>query len=159
MTGGTAPERVLDLEDLGLDQGAHLLLRRGLAELRVGQALQVSGRDPALPDLLEQAARDFEKGRYEDALKDFGVALGRARKAGARPAEIDILLDEGAVFVQPGDGEMSRIEGKLSKTPSFWTRRVDVVRRYERHAGVRVPMSIESVASVLIAGRSTFYMT
>src|SRR5204863_10143962 len=27
------------------------------------------GRDPALPDLLEQAARDFEKGRYEDALE------------------------------------------------------------------------------------------
>jgi hypothetical protein len=54
---------------------------------------------------------------------------------------------------------LTRIEGKLSKTPSFWTRRVDVVRRYERKAGVRVPMSIESVAQVLIAGRSTFKMT
>jgi hypothetical protein len=78
---------------------------------------------------------------------------------GVTPKRKDILLVEGAVFVQPGDGEMSRIEGKLSKTPSFWTRRVDVVRRYERHAGVRVPMSIESVANVLIAGRSTFKMT
>ena len=29
----------------------------------------VGGRDPALPDLLEQAGRDFEKGRYEDALE------------------------------------------------------------------------------------------
>jgi Flp pilus assembly protein TadD/predicted Zn-dependent protease with MMP-like domain len=28
-----------------------------------------NGRDPALPDLLEQASRDFEKGRYEDALE------------------------------------------------------------------------------------------
>ncbi len=27
------------------------------------------GRDAALPDLLDQAARDFEKGRYEDALE------------------------------------------------------------------------------------------
>ena len=43
--------------------------------------------------------------------------------------------------------------------PSFWTRRVEIVRRYERIAGVRVPVSIESVASVLIAGRSTFKMT
>jgi hypothetical protein len=33
------------------------------------------------------------------------------------------------------------------------------VRRYERLAGVRVPVSIESVAHVLIAGRSTFKMT
>lgn len=27
------------------------------------------GREPALPDLLEQAGRDFERGRYEDALE------------------------------------------------------------------------------------------
>ena len=65
---------------------------------------------------------------------------------GVRPKRKDVLLVEGAIFVQPSDGELSRIEGKLSKTPSFWTRRVDVVRRYERKAGVRVPMSIESVA-------------
>jgi hypothetical protein len=31
-----------------------------------------------------------------------------------------------------------RIEGKLSKAPSIRTRRVDVIRRYERVAGVRV---------------------
>jgi len=61
--------------------------------------------------------------------------------------------------VHASDGDLTRIEGRLSKTPSFWTRRVDVVRRYERLAGVRVPVSIESVAHVLIAGRSTFKMT
>ncbi|MCU1383906.1 MAG: hypothetical protein JWL71_2603 [Acidobacteria bacterium] len=76
-----------------------------------------------------------------------------------RPKRRDVLLVEGAIFVQPADGELTRIEGKLSKAPSFWTRRVDVVRRYERKAGVRVPISIESVAHVLIAGRSTFKMT
>jgi hypothetical protein len=78
---------------------------------------------------------------------------------GVRPKRKDVLLVEGAIFVQPSDGELSRIEGKLSKTPSFWTRRVDVVRRYERKGGVRVPVGIESVAHVLIAGRSTFKMT
>ena len=71
---------------------------------------------------------------------------------GVKPKRKDVLLVEGAIFVQPSDGELSRIEGKLSKTPSFWTRRVDVVRRYERKAGVRVPVAIESVAQVLIAG-------
>jgi len=39
----------LDLGDLGLDAGGHLLLRRALAALRVGQRLAVGGRDPALP--------------------------------------------------------------------------------------------------------------
>ena len=76
-----------------------------------------------------------------------------------KPKRKDVLLVEGAIFVLPADGELTRIEGKLSKTPSFWTRRVDVVRRYERKGGVRVPISIESVATVLIAGRSTFKMT
>jgi hypothetical protein len=76
-----------------------------------------------------------------------------------KPRRKDVLLVEGAIFVQPSDGELARIEGKLSKAPSFWTRRVDVVRRYERKGGVRVPVSIESVAHVLIAGRSTFKMT
>jgi hypothetical protein len=78
---------------------------------------------------------------------------------GVKPKRKDVLLVEGAIFVQPGDGDLARIEGKLSKAPSFWTRRVDVVRRYERVGGVRVPVSIESIAHVLIAGRSTFKMT
>ena len=51
------------------------------------------------------------------------------------------------------------MEGRLSKSPSFWTRRVEITRHYARLAGVRVPVSIESVAHVLIAGRSTFAMT
>ena len=76
-----------------------------------------------------------------------------------KPRRKDVLLVEGAIFVQPSDGELARIEGKLSKAPSIWTRRVDVVRRYERKGGVRVPISIESVAHVLVAGRSTFKMT
>ena len=90
---------------------------------------------------------------------DGAVAADGLASVGVKPKRKDVLLVEGAIFVQPSDGELSRIEGRLSKTPSFWTRRVDVVRRYERKAGVRVPVAIESVAHVLIAGRSTFKMT
>jgi len=38
----------LDLGDLGLDEGAHLLVRRALAAVEVGGALVVSGRAPTL---------------------------------------------------------------------------------------------------------------
>jgi hypothetical protein len=97
---------------------------------------------------------------HDNYLFDAGSASSDGLTAvGVTPKRKDVLLVEGAIFVQPSDGELTRIEGKLSKTPSFWTRRVDVVRRYERHGGVRVPVSIESVANVLIAGRSTFKMT
>ena len=75
------------------------------------------------------------------------------------PRRKDVLLVEGSLFVRPNEGDLVRIEGRLSKNPSFWTRRVDVIRRYARLAGVRVPISFESVANLLIAGRSTFTMT
>jgi hypothetical protein len=53
---------------------------------------------------------------------------------------------------------MVRVEGRLSENPSWWTRRVDVVRRYERIGGVRVPVEMTSTADVRIAGMSTFAM-
>jgi len=51
------------------------------------------------------------------------------------------------------------VEGLLVKRPSFWTRRVEVVRRYARVGGVRLPVSMESTAQVLVVGTSTFSMT
>jgi len=76
-----------------------------------------------------------------------------------KPKRKDVLLVDGSIFVQPADGELTRIEGRLSKAPSIWTRRVEIVRRYQRVGGVRVPIAVESVAHILIAGRSTFLMT
>jgi len=70
----------------------------------------------------------------------------------------DVTLINGAIFVEP-EGDLVRVEGVLAKRPSFWTRRVEVVRRYARIDGVRVPVSMESMADVLIFGRSSFTMT
>jgi hypothetical protein len=69
------------------------------------------------------------------------------------------MLVNGSIFLRPEDGDLVRIEGLLSKTPSFWTRRVEIVRHYRRIAGIRLPVRFESVASVRIAGHSTFTMT
>jgi len=51
------------------------------------------------------------------------------------------------------------VTGRLAKNPSFWTKRVDIIRTYGRIAGIRVPLSIESVAQVRIAGPSAMTMT
>ena len=74
------------------------------------------------------------------------------------PRRKDVTLIDGAIFVLP-EGDLVRVEGVLAKRPSFWTRRVEVVRRYARVAGVRVPVSMESTADVLIFGKSSFTMT
>jgi len=66
------------------------------------------------------------------------------------------LLIDGSIFVNPDSGDLVRLEGRLVKSPSFWTRRVEIVRHYKRFAGVRMPVSLESVAHILIAGKATF---
>ena len=91
--------------------------------------------------------------------RDDGIVPDGTAAVGVKPRRKDVLLIEGFIFVIPEDGELRRIEGKLSKNPSLWTRRVDIVRRYERIAGVRVPVLFESTAHVVIAGSSTFRMT
>jgi hypothetical protein len=75
------------------------------------------------------------------------------------PRRRDVLLVDGRIIVAAGSGDLRRVEGRLSKNPSFWTSRVEVVRRYARVAGVRVPVQTTSVAHVKIAGRSEFEMT
>jgi hypothetical protein len=76
-----------------------------------------------------------------------------------KPRRKDVLLVDGSIFLDPHDGDLVRLEGRLSKSPSFWARRVDIVRLYRRIAGVRMPVRLESIASVVIAGTSTFRMT
>jgi hypothetical protein len=104
----------------------------------------------------EPQRASFTTDNYE--FHDRGAVEGLV-SVGVKPRRNDVLLIDGAIFVEADDGELRRIEGRLSKAPSIWTRRVDIVRHYERLGGVRVPTSIESVAHVLIAGRSTFRMT
>jgi hypothetical protein len=75
-----------------------------------------------------------------------------------RPLREDTMLIQGSILLTGDAADLVRIEGRLVKRPSFWTRRVDVVRRYTRIAGIRVPVSMESTAEVLLAGHSTFEM-
>jgi len=93
------------------------------------------------------------------AFEDRGVLADGLASIGVKPLRKDMTLVEGSIFLRPEDGELVRVEGRLARTPSFWTRRVDIVQRFQRFGGIRVPIAVESVASVRIAGRSTFRMT
>lgn len=129
--------------------GSGYIRSRVLLKALEGEQKMWLDREPQRAALTE-ANYSFEDG----ALGPEGL-----HSVGIRPRRKDVLLVDGAIFLEPDDGELRRIEGRLSKAPSFWTRHVEIVRRYEKIAGVRVPVSIESVASVLVAGRSTFRMT
>jgi hypothetical protein len=84
---------------------------------------------------------------------------GRLVKMDVRPKRKHVMLIDGALFIEADSADLVRVEGELSKRPSFWTRRVRVVREYDRVGGVHVPVSMTSTADVLIVGASTFSMT
>lgn len=77
----------------------------------------------------------------------------------AHPRRRDVTLIDGAVFVTDTDADLVRVEGRLAKNPSFWTKRVEVVKQYGRIGGLRVPVRIDSTAQMRLAGTSTLTMT
>ena len=75
------------------------------------------------------------------------------------PRRRDPRLVLGSALVTATSGNLVRVEGRLSKSPSFWVRWVNVSRTYSPIAGAMMPVAIESTANVRIAGMSTFSMT
>lgn len=70
------------------------------------------------------------------------------------PKRKDVMLIHGRMVLTPDGRDLLRVEGRLAKNPSFWTSLVNVIRRYARLGGVRVPVSVETTAKVRLAGRS-----
>jgi len=87
------------------------------------------------------------------------VASENLYKIDVRARRKNQMLIDGAVFVDGDSADLVRMEGELSKRPSFWTRRVRIVREYGRVEGIHVPLAMESTADILLVGASTFSMT
>jgi hypothetical protein len=92
---------------------------------------------------------EYTQDNYE--FQEVGRDGDGARVVQIRPRRHDVLLVEGRAVLNDG-GELLRVEGKLSKNPSFWTSLVNIVRRYARIGGVRVPVATETTAKVKFVG-------
>ncbi|HVD92551.1 MAG TPA: hypothetical protein VNC21_09730 [Vicinamibacterales bacterium] len=68
-----------------------------------------------------------------------------------KPKRSDVMLVDGRAVLDDR-GDLLRVEGRLSKNPSFWTSLVNIVRRYARIGGVRVPVATETTAKVKFVG-------
>lgn len=119
-----------------------------------------------LLQLLETEARIVESGtpsRSALTADNYELTAGEADEPGivkllAKPRRKELSLIDGAVFITSDDADLVRVEGRMAKNPSFWTSRVDLVRRYERIGGVRVPVQLDSTAHIKIAGESRMSM-
>jgi hypothetical protein len=96
------PAGILDLEDLGFDRGAHLMVQRALQEVRPGTELGVNGRDPALTTHLGAWCRQHGHRIRHAEPTDAGVCAwvvrgrseldrwsGAERAGGPSPSEIE----------------------------------------------------------------------
>lgn len=119
-------------------------------------------RDKVLKALLKReqelfAAGDAARGALTAANYEFADSV--AQEPGVRyvllkPKRKDTLLVDGRMVLSEDGNELLRVEGRLAKNPSFWTSIVNIVRRYARLDGVRVPIATESVAKVKMVGTS-----
>ena len=115
--------------------------------------------------LREEQRIDNERAGHESAISRLNYMFDVTTEADPllrieiKPHRASTFLVNGAIFVTPDAGDLIRVQGRLSKRPSFWTRSVEITRRYERIHGVRVPVEMRSVADVRLVGASTFSMT
>jgi hypothetical protein len=91
---------------------------------------------------------------------DFGGYAGDGMlKMQLTPRRRDSRLVMGSALLTATSGNLVRVEGRLSKSPSLWVKWVNISRTYAPIAGAMMPVAIESTADVRIAGMSTFSMT
>ncbi|HEY0284776.1 MAG TPA: hypothetical protein VGC23_05260 [Vicinamibacterales bacterium] len=91
---------------------------------------------------------------------DFGGDAGNGMlKMQLTPRRRDTRLVLGSALLTARSGDLVRVEGRLSKSPSFWVRWVEVSRSYAPVGGAMMPVAVESSADVRIAGMSTFSMS
>ena len=95
---------------------------------------------------------EFTPANYE--FTEPGIDAEGQRYVMLKPRRKDVLLVDGRMVLTPEGTDVVRVEGKLSKNPSFWTSLVNVIRQFARLDGVRVPVSTESVAKLKFAGLS-----
>src|SRR5262245_28997560 len=97
---------------------------------------------------------DADKGDLTTANYEFGEGGRDADGAPIvqiKPRRNDVLLVDGHAVLNER-GELVRVEGRLAKNPSFWTSLVNIVRRYARIGGIRVPVATQTTAKVKFVG-------
>lgn len=126
------------------ERGSDTIRNRVLRAMLKREQELVNGGDASRAELTADNYEFAEAGRDADG----------AHVVQITPRRKDVLLVEGRIVLSPDGGELLRVEGRLSKNPSFWTSLVNIVRHYARLGGVRVPVATESMAKVKFAGNS-----
>jgi hypothetical protein len=142
------PQRGFTYEITAMD-GSSIIQKHVLVK-----ALQAE--QDAVQSVSNKAQSALSAANYE--FSDVNPLDARMVRVNVKPRRSHVMLIHGHLVIESDSADLIRVEGELSKRPSLWTRRVHVVREYDRIGGVHVPISMKSTADVLIVGTSSFSM-
>ena len=139
---------------------------RGLTYEIVGEGGHEYIRNKVLRDVLNSEQKLVAQGyplRAALTAANYTFADGGMTEAGMQRVLLTPLrktsgIVEGSLLIDPADGRLAQIEGRLVKNPSFWLRNVDVVWKYARMGGAVVPVEVASTGKVRMFGASSFRM-
>lgn len=129
--------------------GAETIRHKVLHAVLEGEREMVARGETARAALDRENYTFTANGLERDGLVSVSVSARRKERA----------LVNGTIFLLPDTGDLVRLEGRLAKSPSFWVKRVDIVREYQRIGNVVVPVALESTAQVRFLGAGTLRMT
>ena len=131
------------------EEGSDYIRNKVLRSVLENEQKLFANSDPAKSAITSQ---NYELQPGESAGPDLVKLL-------AKPKRRDVALVDGALFVTRDDADLVRVEGRLVKNPSFWTKKVELVRHYDRVGGLRVPVRLDTTAQIRLAGTSTMTVT
>ncbi len=133
----------------------------GFSYTIVGEGGDAGIRNRVLRKVLENEVELTAPGRSSR------VAISEANYAIARDAARPVLylsprrqeptLIDGVAHLD-ARGRLRTLEGRLAKSPSFWVRSITVRRTYQTVGGHALPVLVESLADVKLAGPCQFSM-
>jgi hypothetical protein len=100
----------------------------------------------------ELTEENYEFQRSPDQPQGLVKVLMKPRRKGK-------LMLDGAMFLAREAADLVRVEGRAVSNPSFWVKRVDIKKDYQRIAGCSVPVNVLSIANVRFVGKATFRMS
>ena len=141
------PDRGLTFEVVA--EGGHEYVRNKVLRNLLKSEQDLIARGKPLRAALE--SRNYE---FEDA----GLTADGLQRVMLNPVRKSDGIVKGSLLFEPETGHVTRIEGRLLKSPSFWVRDVDVTWSYARLGGHVLPVEMTSAGRVRLFGRSTFKM-
>jgi len=92
------------------------------------------------------------------AFEDGGLTDEGLQRVLMNPVKKSDGLIAGSLLIEPGSGLVTRIQGRLMKSPSFWLRDIEVTWKFAHIGGHVVPIEMTSTGRVRMFGRSEFRM-